>query len=651
MGNSHSEPEPPSLRRSNSVWLDSITSSRTRKGVLDRTSASSAATEIPPDNIFVPIQEDDILSQVPISWHHPVPRKGIEDDNLRTLNTNKFYANTFLGEQNKPVWTHPYSVWWGKGWKEPGTFKTWGICISHIEESDLAYGGGDPTNVRSPQLISEAYIDVTQVYTNPLLKQSLILSSKELGPQTVLTTDTHLPFSININLSNPRIGPQSLVTFPVVQGMTFVTAGYKAAMPTIQTGGKGFVDFKGPINIGKSTKYRVKDMDGRDWLIYINPGANITYDPTHLFRMDSNTIIGPPNFKGTIQVAKNPLGADGEILYDRACGAFVTEAKLTAVVNDTKGTYTFNYTKVGTSPLLMFVLPHHIQSLNPELLSAVTRLQLRTTTKGMARAIWAEKLSLTESNLPTSMSFGPWSPYMSSTTRIRYPPSVLALIAAVAERDLRRAMTEPIPKEPMYHAGKTLAKFATIVWVCKDVLMNDDLATAGLDKLKVEMARWVENQQLHPIYYDDDWKGIVSNAGFTDPNADFGNTYYSDHHIHFGYFVYTSAVIAGFDPSWLTQGDNKSWTNMLVKDYNESDYNGRDYPFQRSFDWWHGHSWAKGLFGSAAGKDQQSTSEDGFASFAIKMWGKVTGDAMMEKRGTTALTHARGRMAEIIRST
>jgi endo-1,3(4)-beta-glucanase len=97
--------------------------------------------------------------------------------------------------------------------------------------------------------------------------------------------------------------------------------------------------------------------------------------------------------------------------------------------------------------------------------------------------------------------------------------------------------------------------------------------------------------------------------------------------------VYTAAVIAYLDPAWLTQGDNKAWTNMLVKDFAESDYNGRDYPFSRSFDWWHGHSWAKGLFESADGKDQESTSEDGFASFAIKMWGKVTGDVNMENRG------------------
>jgi endo-1,3(4)-beta-glucanase len=41
------------------------------------------------------------------------------------------------------------------------------------------------------------------------------------------------------------------------------------------------------------------------------------------------------------------------------------------------------------------------------------------------------------------------------------------------------------------------------------------------------------------------------------------------------------------------------------------------------------------LFACEDGKDQESTGEDGFASYALKMWGKVIGDANMEKRGTS----------------
>ena len=478
-----------------------------------------------------------------------------------------------------------------------------------------------------------------QNYTNPLRKQCLVLTAGELTSRTLLTTDTHLPFSVNINLNAQTHPHEPEITFPVVQGMSFVTAGYRNATPMIQTGGRGFVDFSGPIWVGRSARYRVKDLDGRDWLIYINPIPGLTYDCTRYLKSDPNTIVGPAGFKGTIQVAKNPLGADGEAMYDKASGSFVHEAKLTATVPDGRATYSFHYSKIGSAPLLMFVLPHHMQSLTPELQKQVTRLHLRTTTKGIATALWTEKLVLSEPNLPSSMHFTPWLPHQPAGTRPRYTPEILALIAAVAERDLRRAMTESIPQDSLYYAGKSLAKFATIVWIISDVLSNVSLAALGLEKLKQEMDTYVQNQQRNAIYYDDSWKGIVSCAGFSSPGADFGNTYYNDHHFHFGYFVYVAAVIGYLDANWLQEGCNRQWTNMLVKDFAESDYRGRDFPFSRSFDWWHGHSWAKGLGEAEHGKDMESVGEDGWASYAVKMWGWVCGDGEIEKRGTFDLPY------------
>ncbi|KAL6703655.1 endo-1,3-beta glucanase [Coniothyrium glycines] len=531
--------------------------------------------ELPPDNIFVPIQQDSILPQIPIGRHHPVPLTGIEDDDDRTLHTNKFYANSFLGGQDQPIWTHPYMMWWGKGAQEGDVLPTWGMNVAHVHDEDVVFRRGD----------------WAKSSTYPRQK-SLILSARELelASKTFLSTDTHLPFSVNINLNHPSAPSEPKITFPVVQGMVFVTAGYRDATPTIQTDGKGFADISGPFIVGRSVKYRVSDMMGRVWLIYITSVPGVDYDRTKIIRLDPNTILGPSGFKGIIQVARNPMGVEGEAIYDRAAATFVCEARLSAVVNDTRGTYSFHYTKIGIGPLLMFVLPHHLESLDPNLKSHVTRLQLHTTTKGMATAVWGEKLTFAENSLPSTMCFGPWHPSMASFAKVRYPPEVLAFIGAVAERDLRRAMFEPINPDSIYHAGRSLFKFATILWVIKDVLGNDALLATGLDSLKHIMARYISNQQRWPIYYDDSWKGIVCNRGFDDPGADFGNTYYNDHHVHWAYFVYAAAVIGYLDPEWVRLSDNKAWTNMLVKDFAEADYNDRDYPFSRCFDWWHGHS-------------------------------------------------------------
>ena len=42
---------------------------------------------------------------------------------------------------------------------------------------------------------------------------------------------------------------------------------------------------------------------------------------------------------------------------------------------------------------------------------------------------------------------------------------------------------------------------------------------------------------------------------------------------------------------------------------------------------------AKGLFESGDGKDQESSSEDSFASYAVKMWGKISGNPNLEATG------------------
>ena len=103
-----------------------------------------------------------------------------------------------------------------------------------------------------------------------------------------------------------------------------------------------------------------------------------------------------------------------------------------------------------------------------------------------------------------------------------------------------------------------------------------------------------------------------------------------------GYFIYTAAVIAYLDRNWLSL--NRDWVNALVRDAANPSLKDSLFPFSRMFDWYHGHSFAKGLFESADSKDEESSSEDTFFSYAIKMWGHVTKDASMEARGNLMLS-------------
>lgn len=133
------------------------------------------------------------------------------------------------------------------------------------------------------------------------------------------------------------------------------------------------------------------------------------------------------------------------------------------------------------------------------------------------------------------------------------------------------------------------------------------------------------------------WGGVVSSATYAtgDSGADFGNTYYNDHHFHYGYHVLTAAVIGHLDAAWLSA--NREWVNALVRDYANPSSADAYFPVNRMFDWYHGHSFAHGLFESADGRDQESSSEDVMAAYAMKMWGTVSGDADMAARGNLQL--------------
>lgn len=77
--------------------------------------------------------------------------------------------------------------------------------------------------------------------------------------------------------------------------------------------------------------------------------------------------------------------------------------------------------------------------------------------------------------------------------------------------------------------------------------------------------------------------------------------------------------------------------NALVRDYANPSTADRFFPVSRAFDWYHGHSWAHGLYESYDGKNQESSSEDSLSAYAIKMWGRTIGDANMQARGNLQL--------------
>ena len=456
----------------------------------------------------------------------------------------------------------------------------------------------------------------------------------------MLTTNKLQAFSVNAVLQ-PQAGSAAKITFPLLQGMGFVTGIYTGLQPIVNSG----IQFLSivPIEVPRQGvfKYKITLVDNKSWVMYAMPddGQNPGFQ-----LVSSTTFKGPADWSGFIQIAKNPAGSTGEFSYDKSAGFYATSATVSGSTLGVVGTYTISWTKAGlyvpptaiAPPLIMFALPHHVASLGEATAASKLHIKLQTTTKGVATAVFANSWTLIEPNLPTDMGFAPWTPTKKIPTFLN--SAALNTISQVAVSEVNQNMTAQTNLDSMYFSGKALSKFATLVYTIHDLLHMPDLALQGLNELKGTFARFVTNRQIHPLVYDTVWGGVVSSGTYTTGNTvlDFGNALYNDHHFHYGYFIHAAAVIAYLEPSWLEL--NKDWVNMLVRDAANPSSEDVYFPFSRMFDWYHGHSWAKGLFESADGKDEESSSEDAMFAYAVKMWGHVTGDQSMEARGNTMLS-------------
>lgn len=590
---------------------------------------SSSSTDMAQGDIFnKPIDTKSLPSQFSSRPDHPVPRTGIETKG--PLQTNKFFSNLFLGNQRDPVYTFPYSLTWVDGTGASGSF---GMAISHIEEKERQYG--------PPQFNVQA-----SYYLNPIGIQPMIISAKELSNGTKLTIDSMTAFAARASLSSDK-SSEPVVSFPLVQGMAFITAEYNGGTPMIQSS----IFFR---NMTRTTQQPKKDVtrytfyveDGTVWRVY---GYKTKGDDLDLQVLNNGVAMATKPFHGVVQIAKETQNND---FLDKGAGIYPVDVKLSGSASGSTGTYEFDFQKKGhpDGELIMFALPHHTQSFD----KATTALRGRdtgttgnlstsliTTTKGEAVLVQGTKWKMVETSMPIKLGFEPYAVGKGGMAKLS--SSAKATIQAAASKEVLQNMTAATDLNSMYWSGKALAKYAFMLYVINDMLGDTKTAQQGLAELKQAFARFADNKQQYPLVHETAWGGVVSTGAYVTGQAleDYGNTYYNDHHFHYGYHILAAAVIGHLDKSWIAA--NRDYVNMLVRDTSNPSADDKIFPMWRSFDWYHGHSWATGLFASMDGKNQESTSEDMMHAYGLKMWGHVGGDAALEARYVHEASH---RMSE-----
>jgi endo-1,3(4)-beta-glucanase len=388
------------------------------------------------DNVDIfshPIDTRHPPSMMKVQDDHPVPRVGVAAQ--PPLQTNKFYANFFLGDQRGPTYTFPYSIAWAGG---KGAAASWGMVCSHVEAKQRVFGQEKPHGASS-------------YFLSPIGIESMVISAKELGKETALTVDSMTAFSARVHLSKSSEVPPA-ISFPLVQGMAYVTAEFNDATPILQSA----VYFKTVTKVTKDpkqnlAKYNFNLEDGSTWRVYAYKTKG---EPLDLQVVNNGFAAAAKPFTGIIQITKDPMTPGSEDELDDGAGIYPVTLELSGITSADMGSYTFNYRKGGhdVGNLYLYALPHHVNSFNEETKARIQRTKMQSTTKGIVSLVKGTEWTMVESHLPVDMEFAPWHPEKGTMKELS--DHAKSLIHGAAAKEITQNMIAQTNLDSMYFSGK-----------------------------------------------------------------------------------------------------------------------------------------------------------------------------------------------------
>ena len=319
-----------------------------------------------------------------------------------------------------------------------GVSASWGISCSHIEASQRVFG-------------PEKHNGAVAYFLNPVGVQSMVISAKELGNRTTLSTDSITAFSARVSLSKDDSSPPA-VSFPLIQGMAYIAAQFDGAIPVLQSG----VYFKTVSRVTKDAKdhvakYTFNLEDGTTWRVY---AWRTKGDGLDLKVINNGLAESQKPFYGILQICKDPLSPGSERILDDGAGIYPATLKLSGSASGRKGTYCFTFQKEGhpAGNLYVYALSHHLQSFDPETKQRIQPVQLQSTTKGLSTLIMGTSWTMVEPNLPIDINFSPWHPQKGSINYLS--DRAKSNIRAAAAKELSQDMIAQSNLDSMYFSGK-----------------------------------------------------------------------------------------------------------------------------------------------------------------------------------------------------
>ena len=333
---------------------------------------------------------------------------------------------------------------------------------------------------------------------------------------------------------------------PVVRGMPYVTIFYENLTPVIKFG-------HAVLSVtGSGSRYEVTLNNQQRWIIYSSSDLVLT--------ASGQDLVAAGTFTGSVRAAGLWDGEEGDVAtLDQYSARIPTGGHVSASVQADLATINFNWQTTGSGELLMMALPHHQDTLtNPATAHTLTAL------KGHLVAVTGQVWQFQEEL--TSITWG---------APRTVPDDKVADIRAALQQDIPN---EQLPGDDPYFGGKKMALFARLSLIA-DEIGESGLAQQARDRVRPFIEGWLGGTNPNKLLYEDVWGGVVSSNGLHNEQADFGNGMYNDHHFHYGYHIYTAAVLARSDPAWGQQWNDK--VLHMISDVAEPSRASQWYPFTR----------------------------------------------------------------------
>lgn len=167
-----------------------------------------------------------------------------------------------------------------------------------------------------------------------------------------------------------------------------------------------------------------------------------------------------------------------------------------------------------------------------------------------------------------------------------------------------------------YLFGQHAAKYARLLHFANNLGI---MTAANINVFRNVMTSWMTSSNgcfggppdSNQLQYESVWGGVMTPADYyvetsvPDVQANFGNSFYNDHHFHWGYLLYASYILCTLDPTWGVT--YKPQLKALLLDYLNPTAGGET-TTTRHKNWFFGHSYATGVVNSVD-IDQESVSE------------------------------------------